>query len=95
MSTITVDAPGETTIDAPAAPARPAKRPRRRRRRQPSATLMHLSDTCCPPFERTLCGRRIPLIHNIVPLDVALDTCVVCVELHRRFECRRCGSVAP
>lgn len=50
-----------------------------------------ISDTCCPPFTRTLCGRSI--FGPIMEGSEALAECVVCSDMAkaRRF-CSHCGT---
>ncbi len=53
--------------------------------------MIHIAETCCPPYERTFCG--LP-ISDAEPMGRA--NCVVCVEMERwgAQGCGRCRGGA-
>jgi hypothetical protein len=56
------------------------------------SALIHLSETCCDPVERTACGIPILPDANEVPWNPDdLDTCVVCISVRRDWSCPRCS----
>lgn len=53
--------------------------------------LVHVAATCCPPYERALCGRELDGEHEILD-DTGKGHCVVCYEMDRAgVRCSRCG----
>lgn len=55
--------------------------------------LVHIAETCCPPFVRTLCGERLDPTDSRTFNAALSEVCVVCLELDRaQRTCAGCGA---